>query len=242
MDSKDFQKSFEEAYKLLAQKTTNREKFESIRTLIKGVNPKLDEVLEKASRALSDVEKLQKGEVIDLTIENLPENSEEEKKRKKAILSFIKNWRDLKNEVERVKSELQDSREKSGSENAQSILKLLSSPKGAFGLITAAAIIIVSILVLTQNKSSESIEKVSNQQKSSKIQAIDVKGKKVPLSELRTGIGPECKTSGEEVLHYHTKNGFEVSAIDGQKVTDPGGCGFGKVNEVKIEEVEQPNL
>jgi hypothetical protein len=81
---------------------------------------------------------------------------------------------------------------------------------------------------------------VSDQQRFSKIQVIDVNGKKVPLSELRTGIGPECKTSGNEVLHYHAKNGETAQATDGQKVTDPGGCGYGKVDDVKIEEVELP--
>ena len=84
MDSKDIQKRFEEAFKLLTQPTTNREKFESIRKLIRGYNPKVDDALTKVSNALSDVEKLTQGEFIQLTVENLPENTEEEKKKKKS--------------------------------------------------------------------------------------------------------------------------------------------------------------
>lgn len=238
MDSKDFQKRFEEAYKLLSQETTSREKFESVRTLIKGFNPKLDEALGKVSSALSDVEKLQKGEIIELSAEHLPENSEEEKKRKKAILFLIKNYKDLRSEIEKAKNELEKTEGKGNADKFQSVSKLLISPKGAFGLITIVAIIIASVLILTNNKSAEPFSEPT-QKESSKIQVIDVDGKKVPLTELKTGIGPECQKAGKDSKHYHALNHEAAIALDGTTVVDPGGCGFGKVDEVKIEEVEQ---
>lgn len=225
------------ANRLLNNETTSREKFEHIRTLIKGLNPKLDKTLENCSKALSKIEDLKEGDILELSAENLAENTEKEKRRKKALLFFIKNYRDLQNEVKRAQSELGESKGKSGSENVQSIAKLLTSFKGAFGLITVVAIIVASILLLAKSKPADKVSNVPNQQAPSKIQVIDVDGKRVPLGELRTGIGLECKTSGSEVEHYHAKNGVSAQATDGTEVTDPGGCGFGKVNEVQIEEI-----
>src|SRR3989344_226148 len=118
MDSQDFQKRFQEAYKLLTEETTNQEKFESVRVLVKGFNPKIDNALVKVSKALSDIEKLQQGEYVELGVENLPENTEEEKKRKKAMLAFIRYWKELTSEVERVKKELSE-KENSNSTQAE---------------------------------------------------------------------------------------------------------------------------
>ncbi|MBI4067621.1 hypothetical protein HY407_04510 [Candidatus Gottesmanbacteria bacterium] len=228
----------EAAYKLLHEESTNRAKFEQIRTLVKGINPNIDKILESCSKALSDIEKLQKGEIIEFSSEHLPENSEEEKNRKKAILLLIKNYKSLSSEVERVKNELEKSEGKSNPDKLQNITKLLATPKGIFGLVTVAAIIVASILVINKNKTPGKTNNVLNLQ-TSKIQVIDVNGKKVPVSELKTSIGSECMSSNREVEHYHAKNGTSAQVIDGSDVSDPGGCGFGKVEEIKIEEIEK---
>lgn len=103
MNSQEVKKRIEAAYTLLSEETTTREKFESIRTLIKGINPQLDKQLARVSGALADVEKLQKGQVIELSAEHLPDRTEEDKRRKRALILLIKSWRQLHSEVERVK-------------------------------------------------------------------------------------------------------------------------------------------
>lgn len=239
MDSKDFQKRFEEAYKLLTQETTNREKFESVRELIKGFNPKVDLALEKVSSALSDVEKLEKGELIELGAENLPENTEEEKKKKKAIMTLIRFWKDLTLEVERVKQELQENKgtEKEG-KKIESFSRIAKFAKGPFGIITIAAVVIaavVGVLGLQKTPSQEiNIDKVNETSTEQKIKVIVVGDKRIPLTEVHTGIGTEC----ENQEHYHANTNNMAMAVDGTNVSDPGGCGYGKVEEIKIEEVE----
>jgi len=41
-----------------------------------------------------------------------------------------------------------------------------------------------------------------------------------------------------EASHYHALHNNSVTSLDGTEVQDPGACGFGKVNETEIVEVE----
>src|SRR3989338_8642522 len=95
------------AHKLLLEKTTSKEKFESIRTLLKGINPHIDTKLEQVSQVFQKIEQFKKGEVIDLTAEHLPEKTEEEIERKKLFLLLLRNWKQLHKEVDRVKKEFE---------------------------------------------------------------------------------------------------------------------------------------
>lgn len=215
------------AYTLLTEETTTREKFESIRILIKGINPSIDKSLTKISQALSGYEKLQKGEIIELTAENLPERTEAEKERKKTLLLLIRSWKQLLDEVERVRNQLERSREEN--ENKQQPLdtwsKILAGAKGPFGIITIAAVLIVTGIILFSQK---------NEEKKNTIQVIEFKGNQLPLSELEVRSGPDCDSQ-----HYHAKNGNTIKAINGIAFSDPGGCAFGKVKEVKVFQIER---
>ena len=66
-----------------------------------------------------------------------------------------------------------------------------------------------------------------------KIKVIVFRNKYVPLASVHVGKGPEC--DGEP--HYHANTG-SVTALDGTVFTDPDGCGYGKVKEVPVEEVQ----
>src|SRR5438309_1861239 len=102
----DLNQKLDSALKLLAGDSTTFEKFKSVHNLLKGVDPRIDTHLEKVSKALSTYEKLAEGNFIQLTTEHLPEESEKDKKRKKALLFLIRSWNDLKSEVNRVRQEL----------------------------------------------------------------------------------------------------------------------------------------
>jgi hypothetical protein len=72
-----------------------------------------------------------------------------------------------------------------------------------------------------------------------KIKVIVVGTKKIPLSEVHVGKGPECDSELNQIPHWHANSPAGAKAIDGSIVTDPGGCGYGKVQNVPVEEVEQ---
>lgn len=70
-----------------------------------------------------------------------------------------------------------------------------------------------------------------------KISVIPYQGKLLPVSGLHTFTGKtpdEC----DAVEHWHANNG-SVKATNGQTVSDPGGCGFGKTRDVRVEEIEE---
>jgi hypothetical protein len=234
----DQRKRLEAAYKLLDEQTTTIDKFQSVSALVEGINPKIDKNLQEISKILSKIKQIQKGEVIDVTAENLPEDTQEKKKRKKFLLLLLKNWKALKGEIKRVQKEYdQMNDEVKSSQKADNVGRIVSFAKGPFGVITLIAVLAVGWNVLNRSdkpKSTESIEKSGK-----KIKVIEVDGKQIALSELVTGQGPECLTNGTQVVHYHARDHIQATALDGTLVKDPGGCGFGKQPEVKILEIEQ---
>lgn len=224
------------ALKLLQEETTSIEKFESIRLLLKGISSKIDQKLDVIGKALDSFEKLQKGDVIELTLEALPENTEDEKRRKKAILFLIKNFKDLKSEIHRVQTEFE-----SQGANTSNLAKIAASSKGPFGLVTLVAILIAGGLIFLSQRTGNTPESIPQEpqtvsRESKKIQAINFSGKLIPLSEVVARKGADCE--GQD--HYHAKNGQNVKALDGSTINDPASCAFGKVSEVKIEEVDLP--
>lgn len=257
------QKRILAAEKLLTAQSTTLEKFESIRTLITGTNPKVDRALANCSKAFSTIENLQRGDLVKLTAENLPAETSEEKKRKKAILLLIRSWRELQSEIERIKRKL-DAKSREEQTGAETTGQIAAFAKGPFGLITLAAIIIVAAWGLLGQRQPQTTvltgTTVSSPSLSPspspapaptptpspspattpkpKTKVIVFEGKKIPLTELVTASGPECTNSPQEAPHYHAKNPQAARALDGTVVADPGGCGYGKVTQVPIEEVE----
>ena len=141
-------KNIEAALELLDENSTTFDKFESIRTLLKGLNPKIDSALSTCSKQLKHIENFQESNVIDLTAENLPEQTPEQKKRKKAILLLLRHWNELKDEVERVQKEL-DSSQQSGNSHHTAVStsgKILGLAKGPLGITTIIAVAAVVIL------------------------------------------------------------------------------------------------
>ncbi|OGK11580.1 hypothetical protein A2954_01845 [Candidatus Roizmanbacteria bacterium RIFCSPLOWO2_01_FULL_37_12] len=245
MDPLDTKKRIFAAYKLLTEKTTSKQKIESVKILIKGVNPKIDTLLENSTKALSELEKFHKGEIIELTAEHLPENTDEDKKRKKALLWFIRNWKSLHGEIDRVKKEL-EVKSNTADQDIAKMWKIASSLKGPLGITTAFAVIVViglSIFGGNKNKTNivpSSTLQITNEPVSikEKIKVIVVDGKQIPLTELTTGQGQECMDGNIEAPHYHAKDHVAAKALDGFTVSDPGGCGFGMIKVVQIVEVE----
>ena len=239
MISSSLNEKLDNALRLLSSNNTTLEKFKSAQKLLKGINSKLDNKLESVSKALSLYEKLLEGDVIHLTAENLPEKTEKDKKRKKALLLLIRSWNDLKNEITRIRIELNDNQ---GKNQIMKYGKIAKLAKGPFGIITLIAIVIVSVSMFKISSKQESninvvISPTAIQNSKPKIKVIIVNGKQIPLEQLHSGQGPECLDGNTQTPHYHANTGA-TTALDGTLLTDPGGCGFGKVKDVKIIEIE----
>ncbi len=205
---------------LLSGREVSLGKFESVRALVKGVNPKIDVILEQCSKNLSKIEKLRQGEVIELSVEELLEQTDEQKKRKKAIIFFLRSWKDLRGEVDRVKGELAGS-----STSASSLGRILALAKGPLGLVTLAAVVIVIGSQFVGKTSPAPLPKP-------RTKVIIFADKKILLDSLYVGTGTDCDSP-----HYHAKDHISVISLDGTKVSDPGGCGFGKVAETPVQEI-----
>ena len=155
------------AYSLLAEPTTTREKFNHISTLIRGIHPHIDTALDKSHHALSSIGRIQEGDVISLSAENLPENTEEEKRRKKYLLLFIRSWKDLKSEIARVQAEFNNQNLQTPTQQTSTWLRILKRAKGPLGVITVVAIGIValqqtSVRVTIQNQGCGTLQPVGN--------------------------------------------------------------------------------
>lgn len=222
---------YQEALNLLSAETTSLEKFNSIKTILSGQNPKLDVLLEKCQMSLGKIENIVTGDIISLAAESIPEETEEQKRRKKAILFFIKNFKLLKSEVERVKGELT----KNSTNQTNTFIKTFALAKGPAGIITALALVIALGLISYGNFSKKPTVQLSAATPSPKqtIQIINFSGKQVPLAELRVGTGSDCDSP-----HYHAKNEISAQATDGTQVNDPGGCGFGRLKDTPTQQIQ----
>lgn len=148
LDPKTNKEKIDAALQLLLDNNTTAAKFEKIRILIKGINPNIDKALESCSKGIKTLKRLQTGDVIELTATNLPEGTEKQKKRKKALLLLISSWKNLKGEVARVQKLLNEQNthgKVTREEQLATFGKLATSSKGPFGLITALAVVIVGV-------------------------------------------------------------------------------------------------
>ncbi|MBI5619488.1 hypothetical protein HY950_00825 [Candidatus Gottesmanbacteria bacterium] len=147
MNYQSIEKRLEAAGQLLQAKEINRATFESLRSFLSGIHPRTDQLLESVSRELKHVEHMQKGDTIDLVIESMPEMTPEQKKRKKAILLFLKFWNDLKTEVSRIEKELGQAKSAKSHGTTRAMGRIWAGAKGPLGLITLVAAGIVALKV-----------------------------------------------------------------------------------------------
>jgi hypothetical protein len=163
MDHKGIAKRLAAAQEILAAERIDKATFESFRKLLSGIDPKLDTVLSAAGKAFKQADQLLKGDVLELMLENIPDVTPEDKKRKKAILFFLKFWNDLKSEVARVEKEMSDAK----ATHTSPVGKIASLAKGPLGVITLIAVAVVAlkateVSVRIQNVGCKPITPVTN--------------------------------------------------------------------------------
>lgn len=244
MISPDTHEKIMSAYQLLQGETISIGTFEHIRTILKGFHPGMDEKLEVCSKALDKLQKIQDADVITLSTEGLPENTEEEKKRKKMLLFLINSIKNLKSEIKRIDAEFAQAHTHGNSFQNQltALGRIIGFAKGPFGVVTLIALVIVGFLLLQRHKTQNTtvvnpknyISPTTVSNNSSKIQIIMYNGKQVPLKQLYVGHGSDCDSP-----HYHATSG-NVTTLDGTVIPDPENCGYGKLKDVQVTEVSIP--
>lgn len=247
--------------KILSSNSTTLDKVESATAALTGFDPRIDKRLTEIKKHLTTLRNLQEGNIIELSAERLPEETEEEKRRKKAIIFALRSLKDLKSEIVRVKREL-DEHGRGEQTSTETAGQMATFAKGPFGLLTIAAIIAVGGFVFVKGKTTQNQPPPQSTQTivttptptlipsttptpqtspstKAKIQVISYNGKQIPLDQLEVRTGPDC-TSSPQQPHYHAKNGQYARATDGTVIPDPGGCAFGKVSEVQVEQIDAP--
>ena len=144
MDYKAIEKRLQAAQSILQADTPSRATFDSLKTLLSDIHPRLDKLLGEAAKAFKHMEHIQKSDVIALIAEGLPETTPEDKKRKKALLLFLKCWNDLKTETARVEKEFTKS-QASGQGNSGVWRNIFGAAKGPLGIVTLIAVGIVTL-------------------------------------------------------------------------------------------------
>lgn len=148
------------AEKLLRERQVSRQSFEAIRTLIKGINPQLDQVLNKTSPVLKKADQLYHQKVIDLTLEALPGKTKEAKRRQKLLLLLLKYWKQLRQEVKRVESLLEKQQQSDADSLADKTAtgsQIVAYAKGPLGAVTATAVVIATGLMILKQTAVEII-------------------------------------------------------------------------------------
>ncbi len=147
MKYKDTHTKLLAAQKLLFEPTTSIDKFNAVAALVRGIHPDLDTHLAGLEKQIAFFDKAQHGQVIELALEHLPEITEEDKSRKKALLLFIDSWRNLSGEINRVDAELSAANAGANSgESASHWGRIAHFAKGPFGILTILALGIVFTL------------------------------------------------------------------------------------------------
>lgn len=141
-DPKELKRRTEAAMVILNEGSTTLEKVRSVAGLLKGVNKKLDTILLTCETQCAHIELATQGAVVELALESMPEDTEEQKKRKKTLLIFIKSWGELKSEVSRLQTELDMGHSVS---DPSFFAKALSAAKGPFAIITLLALGVVAL-------------------------------------------------------------------------------------------------
>jgi hypothetical protein len=239
VDFKELNNRFKAAEKILSSESTGVEQFRGLKKLVAGFNPKLDKQLKKVEELIATVEKIHRKKVVELTVKHLPQDTPEQKKRRKALLLLLKRWKRLRTEVARVKKELQRE-SKTSQDNLSQVtekgVRIGAKAKGLFGLLTVVAVVIAVGLNIAETKKREQTDSSKLNQGQEMIEVIRYRDWQIPVTELHDGIGRECLLDGQPQHHFHPSNQVSVITIEGEELSDPdpGGCGFGMVESFKV--------
>jgi hypothetical protein len=181
MRSEDINAKVHAAQDLLSESSTTLEKVQSLATILKGIHPKLDAYAAQCSTYCAAIELASDGAIVELSASALPEETDEQKKRKKVLLLFIKSWNDLKSEVARVQAELDQGHSVSDSSFWKNVLV------GAKGPIAVLTIVAIGIGVMSQTSVNITIQNNGCPTLYGSGVAVSIPGLVIPSAPLASG-------------------------------------------------------
>lgn len=255
--TKEDKEKIKTGLELLCEENTTFDKITKMTGLLKGINPKVDKHLISILAVASEIKKVQSGDVLTLSAESIPDNSEEAKKRKKLLLLLTSSWKNLQGEIIRVK-DLRDVASSTGLTSKETLVKsgkIMATAKGPLGVVTIIAAGIVAVTSLLESKSVEvSIKNVGCAPISPVLeQKIDFPGLKLPSSPIVSGSTDTAKLPALNLTVDATSPGtISLSALNLSReysipygikdIIYDGSSLTGKITEVRLSDSKTHEL
>jgi hypothetical protein len=145
------------ALSLLCEDSTTLGKVEKVLALLPGIDPKTDKIISSSKEIIAKINQVGGGEVVELSLDKLPEKTKKQKKLKKLIILLLSNWKSLGSEVARINEVVSTT---GTAATGVKTGKILATMKGPLGIVTIGAAAIVAGSKLLSNMAVE--VKVSN--------------------------------------------------------------------------------
>lgn len=181
LDAGEIKRRTDAAMALLSESSTTLEKVRSAAGLLKGINKRLDSLAATCETVCASLELASQGAYIELGAMNLPEETDEQKKRKKLLLLFIRSWEDLKSEVSRVQSELAQGHSVQDSSFWKNVLV------GAAGPLAVITLVAVGIGVMIQTSVDIVIENRGCGTLTASESGVSIPGLVLPAGSIESG-------------------------------------------------------
>jgi hypothetical protein len=252
MDYSDTKKRILAAQALLMEPSSSFGKFHAVKQLLSGAHPHLDAALKRAELDLRPIEQILGKDFFGFAAENLPENTEEQKKRKKYVLLFWKAWNSLRSEVARVQEEMQKA-----DQTADEVVKtshwarIYNFAKGPFGIATILAVGLVSASAYTSVAITIYNKNCGTMMPSVNL-PIPVPGISFPKDPIPAGSSAQASLPGLSFTIDATQKGTLSAKVltysmnfqlgDVSEVTLDGVSLLGKVTNVNLGEKKSHDL
>ncbi|GEM_PF-1174771 len=242
---------------LLCEENTTLDKLQKLSELIKDTSALADKKIKQVLDIADRVRKIQEGDVIYLSLENLSEDTPKKKDRKKLLLLLLKNWKDLQSEIERI-HRIQETAAVSGLTSKDSVVKTgktLLTMKGPLGAVTIIAAGIVALTTFLNNKAVNiEVKNYGCSPISTHMQKdINIPGLKLPSEDIISGERGQITIPGIDIsVDLTKKGGAKIKALNFSKefnysgeikdIIYDGKSLMGKNNIIKLGESKDHEL
>ena len=100
-DYKEIHKRLTTATAVFSDSSSTIDRARAAVSLLVGISPRTDALCTECLRHLDTIGHIERGELTEIGVHALSEETEDQKRRKKALLLLLKGWKDLQAEVAR---------------------------------------------------------------------------------------------------------------------------------------------
>ncbi len=244
-DRAEIKRRFQTVMEILSSGSAPIAKLRSVGGLLSGLNPRVDGILKEYDKNLGVLEQLSDGDLVTLSAERLPEGTEEEKKRKRVVLAFLRFKEELASEIARVEKEMDSAKSESGEHDASMWGRIFGAAKGPLALATVFAVVVgvmhtTAVSVLIENAGCATIDARTAVPVS--IPGLKLPNGPIPTNGTATAVFPPLLLTVDGtapgVLSFSAL-AFDLSIQLSSSITDVTWNGaplIGKKSEIKLSE------